>query len=412
LQNLQQAHDFSLRPLRLCVSIELSGMKAYLSGNRITLLKNGAEYFPALEAAFDRAREHIHLETYIYRDDEAGRRIGEALARAARRGVNVHLLIDGFGSRPLPEALLQMMREAGVQVLVYRPEISRWRLRRYRLRRLHRKLVLVDAAVGFVGGINIINDAESPDLPPQYDYAVAVEGPLVGEIFAAVRRLWNLVLWAQLRQTRSRDHQRPLGAAPAGKVHAQFILRDNLRYRRAIERAYLRAIGKARQEIMIANAYFLPGTRFRHALLAAAERGVRVVVLVQGQTDHPMANYAKQAFYGRLLRAGVEIHEYQKSVLHAKTAVVDGIWATVGSSNIDPFSLVLSREANVAVYDRGFAGELRASMQQEMDSGAVRVMPESLESLPLYKRFLIWLSYGIVRVMMGMVNYAHDEPKP
>lgn len=279
------------------------------------------------------------------------------------------------------------------------------------MRRLHRKLAVVDSSVGFVGGINIIDDAETPDAPPQYDYAVAVEGPLVGEIYAAVRRLWNLVSWAQLRHTRSRDHLRSLAAAEAGKLHAQFLLRDNLRYRRAIERAYLRAIGKARREIMIANSYFLPGTRFRHALIAAAERGVRVVVLVQGQTDHPMANYAKQAFYGRLLRAGVEIYEYQKSVLHAKTAVIDGIWATVGSSNIDPFSLMLSREANVAVYDRGFAGELRASMQQEMDSGAVRVMPEALKSLPMYKRFLIWLSYGIVRMMMGMVNYAYDEPK-
>jgi cardiolipin synthase len=387
-------------------------MKGYLGGNRITLLKNGTEYFPALEAAFDQAREHIHLESYIYQDDESGRRIAQALARAARRGVNTHLMIDGFGSRPLPEELLQTMRDAGVQVLVYRPEISRWRLRRYRLRRLHRKLALVDSTIGFVGGINIIDDAESPDLPPQYDYAVAVEGPLVGEIFAAMRRVWNLVSWAQLRNARSRDHQRIPATAPAGKVHAQLLLRDNLRNRRAIERAYLRAIGRARHEILIANAYFLPGTRFRHALVAAAARGVRVVVLVQGRTDHPMANYAKQAFYGRLLRAGVEIHEYQKSVLHAKSAVIDGIWATVGSSNIDPFSLVLSREANVAVYDRGFAGELRSSMLQELGSGAVRVMPETHESLPLYRRFLIWLSYGIVRVMMGMVNYAHDDPEP
>jgi cardiolipin synthase len=321
-------------------------------------------------------------------------------------------MIDGFGSRPLPEALLQDMRDAGVNVLIYRPEVSPWRLRRYRLRRLHRKLALVDAVIGFVGGINILNDADAPNMPPQYDYAVAVEGPLVAEIFAAVRRVWNLVSWSQLRSARRREHHALPAIAPAGKMHARFLLRDNLRYRRDIERAYLRAIGKAHHEIIIANAYFLPGTRFRHALIAAAERGVRVVVLVQGQTDHPMANYAKQAFYGRLLRAGVEIHEYQKSVLHAKTAVIDGVWATVGSSNIDPFSLLLSREANVAVYDHGFANELRAGMQQEIDGGAVRVMPESLKSIPLYKRLLIWVSYGIVRLMMGMVNYAHDDPKP
>lgn len=387
-------------------------MKKFLAGNRITLLKNGAEYFPALEAAFDQARQHIHLETYIYRDDEAGQRIAQALMRAARRGVNTHLLIDGFGSHPLPQSLLQTMRDAGVQVLIYRPKISPWSLRRHRLRRLHRKLALADFSVGFVGGINIINDAELPNSLPQYDYAVAVEGPLVGEFFAAVRRLWNLVAWSQLRHSRNRDHQRRIAAPPAGTVHAHLLLRDNLRHRREIELAYLRAIGKAHHEIMIANAYFLPGTRFRRALVAAAERGVRVVVFVQGQTDHPMANYAKQAFYDRLLRSGVEIYEYQKSVLHAKTAVIDGVWATVGSSNIDPFSLVLAREANIAVYDHGFAGELRASMQQEMDGGAVRVVPDSLKSMPLHKRFLIWLSYGIVRLMMGFVNYAHDDPKP
>lgn len=385
-------------------------MKGYLSGNRVTLLKNGAEYFPALLQAFERARERIHLETYIYRDDAVGHSVSQALIRAVQRGVDAHLLIDGFGSQPVPHALLQAMRDAGVRVLIYRPERSIWRMRRHRLRRLHRKLTLVDSAIAFVGGINI-NDNMTPEDSLQYDYAVAVEGPLVGEVFATVRRLWNLVSWSQL-QRRRRDHLQPLSVAPAGKVRARFLLRDNLGHRRDIERAYLRAIGRARKEIVLANAYFLPGTRFRHALIAAAERGVQVKVLVQGRTDHPMANYAKQAFYGRLLRAGVEIYEYQKSMLHAKTAVVDGIWATVGSSNIDPFSLVLSREANVAVYDRAFAMELRGSMLQEITSGAARILPESLRSMPLYRRFAIWLSYGIVRVMMGMVNYASDDPTP
>jgi len=387
-------------------------MKKFLAGNKITLLKNGAEYFPALEAAFDRAQEHIHLETYIYRDDESGQRIAQALMRAARRGVKTHLMIDGFGAHPLPEALLQTMRQSGVQVLIYRPQISLWKPHFHKLRRLHRKLAVVDASSGFVGGINILNDASSPDAPPQLDYAVAVEGPLVGEIFAATRRVWNLVSWSQMLQPRQREHLPHHAPPPAGSTRARFLLRDNLRHRRAIERAYLRAIGKAHKEILIANAYFLPGTRFRHALLAAAARGVRVVVLVQGQTDHPMANYATQALYGRLLESGVEIHQYQRSVLHAKAAVIDGVWATVGSSNIDPFSLVLSREANVVIYDRQFAGELYASLRQEIEAGAVRVKPDAWHSVPLYRRFLIWVSYGIVRLMMGLVGYAHDDPKP
>lgn len=386
-------------------------MKGYLLGNRVTLLKNGAEFFPALEAAFETAQKTIHLETYIYRDDETGQRIAQVLVRAAQRGVDTRLLVDGFGSRPLPEGLLRIMQEAGVKVLIYRPERSPWRLRRHRLRRLHRKLAVVDNSIGFVGGINIINDADTPDQPPQYDYSVAVEGQITAEIHRAVRRVWNLVSWAQLRGARERNHHHVEYPAKVGDMHARFVQRDNLRNRREIERAYLRAIGKARKEILLANAYFLPGTRFRRALIAAAERGVKVVVLVQGRTDHAMANYAKQAFYGQLLDAGVEIYEYQKSVLHAKTAVIDGIWATVGSSNIDPFSLVLSREANLVVYDRGFASELRSSMMAEIESGALRVRAESLTNIPLIKRFLIWASFGVVRLMMGMVNYAHEESK-
>ena len=387
-------------------------MKKFLAGNRITLLKNGAEYFPALEAALDQAQDHIHLETYIYRDDESGQRIAKALMRAAGRGVRTHVIIDGYGSHPVPEKLLQTMRDSGVQVLIYRPRISLWKPRRHKLRRLHRKLAVVDARRGFVGGINIVNDSNSPDAPPQLDYAVAVEGPLVSEIFTAMRRLWNLLSWAQLLQPRNREHLPHRMAPVAGTTRARFVLRDNLRHRRAIEKAYLRAIGKARKEIILANAYFLPGTRFRHALIAAAERGVRVVVLVQGQTDHPLANYATQALYGRLLESGVEIHQYTRSMLHAKTAVIDGVWATVGSSNIDPFSLLLSREANVVVYDHAFAGQLRASLQHELDTGATRVALDVWRSVPLYKRLMIWVSYGIVRLMMGVVGYAHDDPKP
>lgn len=387
-------------------------MKRFVAGNRLTLLKNGTEYFPALEAALDAARTHAYLETYIYRDDAAGRRIAEALMRAARRGVATHLLLDGFGSKPLPLGLLAEMRAAGVQVLVYRPEASPWRLRRHRLRRLHRKLAVVDTTVGFVGGINILDDADPADGAPQYDYAVAVEGPLVAEILTAMRRLWHLVAFTQLRHTPRRDRAPVTPPPPAGTVRARFLVRDNLRHRRDIERAYLRAIGKARREIVLANAYFLPGTRFRHALLRAASRGVRVVLLVQGQTDHPFVNFAAQALHGRLLEAGVEIHAYTKSMLHAKTAVIDGVWATVGSSNIDPFSLLLSREANVVAYDHEFAGRLRRDMLAEIASGAVRVTMEDWAAVPLWRRLVMWAAYGVVRLLMGVVHYPHDDPPP
>ena len=385
-------------------------MKGFVPGNRLTLLKNGTQYFPALEAAIDAARQHVYLETYIFRDDGAGRRIGAALLRAARRGVATHLMLDGFGSKPLPTALIQELAAGGVQVLIYRPETALWRLRRHRLRRLHRKLAVVDTTVGFVGGINILDDADPEDAPPQYDYAVAVQGPLVAEILTAMRRLWNLVAFTQFSGVRRRAMEPIAMPPPAGNVRARFLLRDNLRHRRDIERAYLRAIGKARREILLANAYFLPGTRFRHALLRAAARGVRVRLLVQGETDHPFIHHAAQALYGRLLAAGVEIHAYERSMLHAKTMVVDGVWATVGSSNIDPFSLVLSREANVVIYDHDFARLLREDMLQEIAAGARTVTSEAWRNVPLWRRMLIWVSYGVVRLMMGLVNYPTNDP--
>ena len=154
----------------------------FISGNRITLLQNGEAYFPAIEAAVDRAQHEIFLETYIYEDDAIGQRIASALERAARRGVTVHLLIDGYGSQDLAQSMQNRLRASGVHALVFRPKISPWTFRRRRLRRMHRKIVVVDREIAYVGGINIIADNATRDTPPRYDFAVAVEGPLVDVI--------------------------------------------------------------------------------------------------------------------------------------------------------------------------------------------------------------------------------------
>jgi cardiolipin synthase len=378
-------------------------------GNRIVLLESGTQYFPALEAAIDGAKREIYLESYIFENDATGIRIASALQRAAQREVATHLLLDGFGSRTLAPKAIEALRQAGVQVLIYRPELGRWRMRRHRLRRLHRKLAVVDGEVAFVGGINIIDDMDTPgQIPPRYDYAVQVQGPLVAEISYSARRLWGLVAWSQLkRRSQSKRETQPCPPA-AGETNAFFLIRDNLRHRHDIEEAYLAAIAAARQEIFIANAYFLPGLRFRHALADAAQRGVRVVLLLQGRMEYILLHYASHALYGTLLDAGVEIHEYHHSFLHAKVAVVDGHWATVGSSNIDPFSLMLAREANVVVEEKMFANELRARLERAMREGSRRVMPLQWKNQPLHRRFFAWLSYGLVRLLMGVAGYANE----
>jgi cardiolipin synthase len=381
----------------------------FLPGNRITLLQNGTEYFPALEQAFDQAQHEISLETYIYEDDTTGRRIAAALMRAAQRGVTVRVLLDGFGSKDLPQTRIEEMREAGVQLLHFRPEIARWKLRRHRLRRLHRKLVVVDGRLAFVGGINIINDLDTPGhTPPRFDYAVAVEGPLLAHICPVVTRLWALVTWTHFRQRWGRGSA-AVSAAVCGDKRAAFVVRDNLRHRRAIEDAYLDAIAAAQSEIIIANAYFLPGVNFRHALVDAAARGVRVTLLLQGRVEYLLLHYASRALYGSFLAAGIEIHEYHRSFMHAKVAVIDGRWATVGSSNIDPFSLLLSREANVVVDDPGFSGQLRDSLAHAMAEGARPIQSAQWKQQPLALRLLSWFSYGAVRFLMGMVGYGRES---
>ncbi len=382
-------------------------MKAeFLPGNAITLLETGRDYFPALLASIDAAQQELHLETYIFEDDDTGRQIAASLSRAAVRGVKVRVLVDGFGAREFPDKLMPALEASGVEVLVYRRKISPLTLRRHRLRRLHRKLVVVDARLAFIGGINIINDVHAPDQPPRYDYAVRVEGPLIAPIHASAHQLWKLVAWAHFRhRLRALTHAQVI-AEPCGSVRAAFLVRDNLRHRRDIEEAYLDAIDEAKEEIFLANAYFLPGLRFRHALMNAAQRGVRITVLLQGRVEYLLLHYASQALYDALLGAGIHIFEYHRSFLHAKVAVVDGCWATVGSSNIDPFSLLLAREANVVIRDRGFATELRNSLHEAMQTGARQLRPEDWERKPWLQRLASWMAYGLVRLMIGIAGYG------
>jgi len=382
-------------------------MTELVDGNRITLLTRGSEYFPALEAECDAARHEIHIETYIFEDDSAGRRIAAALMRAAQRGVATHLLVDGYGSKKLNSGLVAGMQDAGVRFLVYRPDISPWTFQRRRLRRMHRKLAVIDARVAFVGGINIIDEMHTPNqTPPRFDYAVRIEGPLLRNIHLVVRRLWTLVEFTQLGQDWHDRTSLQADGEHRGNQRAAFLIRDNLRHRSDIEEAYLEAISGARSEILIASSYFFPGLSFRRALTEAAARGVRVVLLLQGKVEYVLLHYASHALYGAFLDAGIEIHEYRKSFLHAKVAVIDRHWATVGSSNIDPLSLLLAREANVVIEDREFAATLHQSLAAAMGAGAHQVLRERWKDQPLAQRVAMWLCYGLARLLTGISGYG------
>ena len=385
----------------------------YVEHNHITLLHNGHAYFPKLEAAIETAQFEIYIETYIFEYDAIGIRIAEALKRAARRGVSVHLLLDGFGSQNLSHATIQDMLGTGMQVLIFRPEFIFSMPHRYRLRRMHRKLVTIDAQIAFVGGINIIDDQHNPEnLTPRFDYAVLIKGPLLIQIHAAVRHLWMLVAWVHLKKRWINPIVIKPTIMPCGDQKAVFLIRDNLRHRHDIEHAYLETINQAHTEIIIANAYFLPGRKFSNALKNAAQRGVRVELLLQGKIEYRLQHHATQAMYENLLNAGIKIYEYNRSYLHAKVAVIDQHWATVGSSNIDPFSLLLAREANIFVEDQHFADELRSSLKTAIAEESTPVMQINKGFFSWHHHAINWLSFHIVRMMQGVLGYDWHDSKP
>lgn len=375
-----------------------------VSGNRLRLLQSGADYFPALIAAIDAAGAEIYLETYIFNADATTEAVRDALVRAAQRGVQVRVLIDAIGSRELPAAWLDALKTAGVAVLEYRPLVTGWRSNPKSLRRLHRKVAVVDARVAFVGGMNLIDDFEPIRFPvARFDFSVEVQGPLIAAIHQSVHHLWRVVALSQLQPT-DRKHSPVHPSWPTdGRVRAAFVTRDSFAHRRDIERSYLTALALARSDILIANAYFLPGNRFRKLLKKAAARGVRVQLLVQGQTDHPFFQAASRALYQDLLVAGVSIREYHASELHAKVAVVDAHWATVGSSNIDPFSLMLAREANIVVDDVAFAADLRERLQRAVDASAA-LSAADWKIRPWRQRLASRLAYALVRFLLGVAR--------
>jgi cardiolipin synthase A/B len=412
-------------------------MPLFSPGHQVRLLEGTVELFPALVAAMDAAQHDIRMETYIFDFTATGADVGTALARAALRGVRVQLVVDGVGTGPMPADWRERFDAAGVQWRVYNPLGRMGLLLPSRWRRLHRKLVVVDGGtpqgVAFCGGINILDDYHDPNHgaldAPRFDFSVRVVGPLVDAVLETTEKLWQRMQTA--RALRQRDISAAMTSWISARamlfrqgdsasmvsvtenssghiVRAALLLRDNLRNRKRIEQAYLKAIGEAHHEVIIANAYFLPGGKLRRAIIAAARRGVKVTLLLQGKYEYFMQFHASRPVYSALLEAGVEINEYAASFLHAKVAVVDAdqpkAWATVGSSNLDPLSLLLAREANVVVQSREFAQTLRARLMLAMAQGGKQISPADYANRPWFKRVKERGAYALVRAMLWVTG--------
>ncbi len=408
----------------------------YTGGNRLRLLRGGDELFPAMISAIAAARHEIWLATYIFHDDPAALSIANVLCEAARRGVQVKVVVDGFGSRANIAQLRELLCAAGVAFAVFRP-IHRWWnwLQPGQLRRLHQKLCVVDGDIAFVGGINIIDDRL--DLvhgwtdEPRLDFAVELRGPAVDSVEQAGRAVWARAhlghdlrdeiaaiargakpiahakrLIGRLRLPHLKAKGFRLSELPP--VRVAFVLRDNLRRRRTIERSYVSAIRRARTRVDLASPYFYPGGAFRRALRQAARRGVQVRLLLQGKLDYRIAGLAARTLYDELLASGVRIFEYMPAYLHAKVALTDDEWSTIGSSNIDPLSLLLNLEANVVVLDGGFNAQLRLQFDRAFDD-AVEIDEKHARSRgvqgALRRGFVAWCAHVYLRIAGATGKY-------
>ncbi len=408
-------------------------MKHRVENNEIELLRNGAEYFPALIAAIEAAQARAWLETYIFADDKTGQQVVGALVRAAQRGIDVRVVIDGFGSHDHIGDLGRQMKQGGVKLAVFRPETSRWRLRKSRLRRMHRKLVIIDTSTSFVGGINIIDDHNMHGYPnaesfgARFDFAVQIDGAISESIAATMHETWDRLTRDALDESRNnvtldslktleragqralramRGREKTTSSKAAYRSNFRFLYRDNVHHRRSIEAAYLLAINGAKSEVLIANAYFFPGRKLLAALNAAEARGVRVRLLLQGRKEYFLQHYASRALYDTLFNGGIEIAEYHASFLHAKVAVIDSQWATVGSSNIDPFSLLLAREANVFVTNEAFAAELKQTLEAAWKGASKPVDRSDWNRRTFFTRIKSRVAYRAARLLLTLFGFG------
>ena len=386
--------------------------QSFENSSELQLLEGSVAFFPSLIAAIENATKSVQMETYIFNLTASGADVAMALERAAQRGVLVRVMVDGFGTPAFPDEWKNRFKSAGIQWFVYEPIVTLGIFLPSQWRRLHRKLCVIDSAVAYCGGINLLDDWHDPSYgalaAPRFDFTVRVSGALAQDIQMATCQLWDRLNSGKplnikrvktaietLPSVLKRHHWQ--ANTQTGKTLAALVLRDNITNRGQIERAYLKAIGDAHNEIIIANAYFVPGAKLRRALVHAAKRGVKVQLLLQGKYEYFMQYHAARPIYGTLLAAGIEIYEYDKSYLHAKVAVIDSVWATVGSSNLDPLSLLLAREANIVMQDADFAQSLRQRLLLAMANEGKRVDATQMANRPWSQRLNEMLAFAIMR---------------
>lgn len=376
-------------------------MSGWTSDNELELLENGEAFFPRVIEAVEAARYEIVLETFAWFEDRIGLELHRALAEAAERGVRVQAMVDGFGSPGFSEAFLERLTRAGVHLHSFDPRPTLFRIRTNLLCRLHRKIVVVDGELAFVGGINFTEEhVRSFGAQSKQDYAVAVRGPVVRDIHEYCRfgiDVHSGSSWRRWRYWLRRFPRELLN--PQENAQVLFAIRDNDEHPTDIETMYRVGIRNATKRIVIANAYFFPGYRFIRDLTDAARRGVDVKLIMQGNPDRPKAVGAASVLYDDLLAAGVHIYRYTERPLHAKVAVIDDHWATVGSSNLDPTSLGLNLEANLFILDEPFNASLSEALERLLAHSCRELTLDGRPRTSVVRRLLLTVVYHLTRRM-------------
>ncbi len=376
----------------------------YTSRNRVELIRGGKSYFDCLCDLIARAKESIHLQTYIYDDDETGRLVADALKAAARRNVQVHLLADGYASKRMSRSFINELTEAGINFRFFNPLFKGRNF--YFGRRLHHKVVVADAKYAMVGGVNITDRYnDMPEIPAWLDFALYLEGEAAKELCVLCWKSWkNYPL--NMGLTPCEEKEIKIDLPPEQICEVSMRRNDWVRRKNEISATYVNMFRHARSHIVILCSYFLPGRIIRRQIKFAASKGIKIKVITAGSSDVKLAKYGERYMYDWLLRNNVEVYEYQPAILHGKIAVCDSEWMTIGSYNINNISAYASIELNMNVRNADFAKKAEDTLLQIATSDCIQITNEyNKKTNNLFKRFARWFSYEIIRVILYLFTF-------
>ncbi len=368
------------------------------------LIRGGRAYFDKLLQLIGMAKESIHLQTYIYEDDETGRLVANALKEAVLRNVEVHLMADGYASQAMSKSFIADLKNAGIHFRFFETFFkSRYF---YFGRRMHHKMTVVDTRYALVGGVNISNRYnDMPGQPAWLDFALFVEGEVARELCVLCWKSWKSYP-VNMGITPCEEKQVSFDFLPEEQSEVRMRRNDWVRRKNQISSTYVKILRSSRSEVTILCSYFLPGIFIRRQMVNAIKRGVSIRVIAAGNSDVKVAKNAERWLYDWLLRNGIELYEYQKNILHGKMAVSDEEWMTAGSYNINNISAYASIELNLDVRNAAFAKESRQVLQQIIEKDCTRITFEQhIKTNNIFKQFNRWLSYQFIRTVFYLFTF-------